>query len=125
MVAEGLKGTSKYVYLESRTAASSEAVGWLKQLRRFWLANGLGQREKSVDLKLVFNRLVRTRMLGGVGGCPEQSGPLSRFTLILIMASLGKLVFPLPSSGKIRHPLNWSAARKTSPEDAPLNLAKY
>ena len=26
-------------------------------------------------------------------------------TLILIMASLGELVFPLPSSGKIRHPL--------------------
>ena len=29
-------------------------------------------------LKLVLNRLVRTRMLGGVGGAPEQSGPLSR-----------------------------------------------
>ena len=25
--------------------------------------------------------------------------------LILIMASLGELVFPLPTSGKIRHPL--------------------
>ena len=65
-------------------------------MRRFWLANGLGQRKKSVDLKLVFNRLVRTRMLGGVGGCPEQSGPLSRFALILIMASLSEAVCPLP-----------------------------
>ena len=29
------------------------------------------------------NRLVRTRMLGGVGGAPEQSGPLSRSKLAL------------------------------------------
>ena len=28
------------------------------------------------------NRLVRTRMLGGVGGVPEQSGPLSRSLVI-------------------------------------------
>jgi hypothetical protein len=29
-------------------------------------------------LKLVLNRLVRTRMPGGVGGVPGQPGPLSR-----------------------------------------------
>ena len=31
-------------------------------------------------LQLVLNRLVRTRTPGGVGGVPEQSGPLSRCT---------------------------------------------
>ena len=30
---------------------------------------------------------------------------LGFIALILIMASLGELVFPLPKSGKIRHPL--------------------
>ena len=41
------------------------------------------------------NRLVPTRMLGGVGAVRENR-PLSRFTLILITASLSEAVCPLP-----------------------------
>ena len=33
-------------------------------------------------LKLVLNRLVRTRMPGGVGGAPGQPGPLSRSVVL-------------------------------------------
>jgi hypothetical protein len=57
-------GESPYGDQSDRALA---AIQWLEPWR---------QREV---LKLVFNRPVRTRMLGGVGGGPEQSGPLSRF----------------------------------------------
>ena len=37
---------------------------------------GLGSSRKREDLKLVFNRLVRTRMLGGVGGVRREPAPI-------------------------------------------------
>jgi len=37
-------------------------------------------------LKLVLNRLVRTRMPGGVGGVPGQPGPLSRSMVRQVVA---------------------------------------
>ncbi len=85
VVVEGLKGTSKYVLRSARAVrffgikspygghpvATLNIVQWL-ELRR-----------QRPSLKLVFNRLVRTRMLGGVGGNPEQSGSLSRLSLVI------------------------------------------
>lgn len=55
---------------ERRMAFQSTAALFVIQ----WLES-LWQRK---DAKLVLNRLVRTRMLVGVGEVPEQSGPLSR-----------------------------------------------
>ncbi len=78
MAGEGPKGTSKSVLLLASTVVCLQAnspygdqsdralaaIQWLESWR---------QRE---DLKLVFNRLVRIRMLGGVGGSRSNPGPI-------------------------------------------------
>ncbi len=77
MVVEGPKGTSKYVPRTVRAEVSLDqspyggqpvaallVVQWLESLR---------QRN---DLELVLNRLVRTRMPGGVGGVPGNRAPI-------------------------------------------------
>ena len=46
--------------------------------------------------------------------------PLWFIRLILIMASLGELVFPLQSSCKIRHPLLYSGAKDVTRRPATL-----
>ena len=46
--------------------AAVPVIQWLESTRQ------------RVDLKLVLNRRMRSRMYGGVGGAPEQSGLLSR-----------------------------------------------
>ena len=75
---EGPKGTSKYVLSLTQVEASLDAVPptggysalalptiqWLESWR---------QRE---DLKLVFNRRMRTRMYGGVGGVRSNAAPI-------------------------------------------------
>jgi hypothetical protein len=78
VVVEGPKGTSKYVLLLALTVVCSQAshrtvnnrfralatIQWLESWR---------QRE---DLKLVFNRRMRTRMSGGVGGVRSNAAPI-------------------------------------------------
>ena len=56
----------------------------------------LGTLVSASVLKLVLNRLVRTRMPGGVGGVPGQPGPLSR-SLVRRLAGTISVAF--------RHPL--------------------
>ena len=69
MVVSSHCSISDAIAVRRSTSVGAVGIQWLESSR---------QRD---DLKLVLNRLVRTRMLGGVGGVPEQSGPLSRSAL--------------------------------------------
>ena len=52
---------------------------------------GLGSSRKREDLKLVFNRLVRTRMLGGVGGVRREPAPIP---IRIVMWALAEVFGP-------------------------------